>query len=153
MNYFKKLKQTQSGFTLIELLIVVAIIAILSGVVLASLNGARVKAKNAKIISEMSSLRAQAELFYNSNNYTYLTGGGAGCGSDMFISTLDGNVSKLYTSIDAATKNGTTSTTVCNVTPESWALSVTLPGTPTSTYCVDSTGASKSGSASTGVCI
>jgi len=60
----------KKGFTLIELLIVIAIIGILSSVVLASLNSARGKASNAAVKSAMSSLRNQAEIFYD-NEYSY----------------------------------------------------------------------------------
>lgn len=146
MNYFKKFTNKQSGFTLIELLIVVAIIAILSGVVLASLGTARTKAQNSKTISEMSSLRAQAELFYNSNGYTYLPSGLTTCGANLFTDATAGKDSakKLFDSISTKT-----TTPLCNVAAQSWAYSVTLPDAST-TYCVDSTGASKSGSTVSG---
>jgi prepilin-type N-terminal cleavage/methylation domain-containing protein len=55
----------QKGFTLIELLVVIAIIGILSSVVLASLNSARGKGGDAAVKSNLSGIRAQAELMYN----------------------------------------------------------------------------------------
>ncbi|MEI6479063.1 MAG: type II secretion system protein [bacterium] len=47
----------KKGFTLIELLVVIAIIGILSATVLTSLNGARVKAKNATFKTELTHLQ------------------------------------------------------------------------------------------------
>lgn len=59
------------GFTLIELLVVVAIIGILSGVVLASLNSARTKGQIASIKSNLKNMIAQAELSYDTpGNYS-----------------------------------------------------------------------------------
>ncbi len=55
------------GFTLIELLVVIAIIGILSSVVLASLNSARVKGRDAKRISDLSQIKLANELFFDSN--------------------------------------------------------------------------------------
>ena len=60
-NKFKK------GFTLIELLVVVAIISILSSVVMASLNSARVKGKDAARMEDVKSLKTALELYYNDN--------------------------------------------------------------------------------------
>jgi len=56
------------AFTLIELLVVIAIIGILSSVVLASLNDARLKSRDAKRIADVKQLQLALELYYDSNN-------------------------------------------------------------------------------------
>ena len=53
------------GFTLIELLVVISIIGLLSAIVLASLNTARLKAKDAAIKEAMSQLTSVMALNYN----------------------------------------------------------------------------------------
>ncbi|PIR57878.1 MAG: hypothetical protein COU71_01655 [Parcubacteria group bacterium CG10_big_fil_rev_8_21_14_0_10_38_31] len=62
------LKNNKKGFTLIELLVVIAIIGILSSVVLASLNSARTKSRDAKRISDMKQLQLALELYFDSNS-------------------------------------------------------------------------------------
>jgi prepilin-type N-terminal cleavage/methylation domain-containing protein len=57
----------KSGFTLIELLVVIAIIGILSSVVLASLNSARQKGRDAKRISDIKQIQLALELYYDAN--------------------------------------------------------------------------------------
>jgi len=57
-------RKSGAGFTLIELLVVIAIIGILASVVLASLNTAREKARDAQRLSDMHQIRTALELFY-----------------------------------------------------------------------------------------
>lgn len=59
---------TSRGFTLIELLVVIAIIGILSSVVLASLNSARQKSRDARRIADLKQLQTAFELYYDSNS-------------------------------------------------------------------------------------
>jgi len=66
---FKKINFNNRGFTLIELLVVIAIIGILSSVVLASLNSARVKARDTRRISDLAQIRIALELYYDTNGY------------------------------------------------------------------------------------
>lgn len=58
----------QDGFTLIELLVVIAIISLLSSLVLASLNSARVKARDVRRIADINQLRLALQLYYDNNN-------------------------------------------------------------------------------------
>jgi prepilin-type N-terminal cleavage/methylation domain-containing protein len=64
--------KNQKGFTLIELMVVVAIISLLSGVVLASLDIARSKARDGVRYSDMKQIKNAIELYY-SNNGVYPT--------------------------------------------------------------------------------
>ena len=59
------------AFTLIELLVVIAIIGILSAIVLASLNTARVKSSDAAVKENLTNMRSQAALFYESAGNSY----------------------------------------------------------------------------------
>ncbi len=93
----KFLKNKKGGFTLIELLVVVAIIGILSSVVLASLNSARVKARDAKRATEVHQLKSALELYYIDNNGTYPSVTCDNCGAG--ISSLAGPLASYIPSV------------------------------------------------------
>ncbi len=61
------------GFTLIELLVVIAIIGILSSIVLASLNSARLKSRDARRLADIKQLQLALALYYDSNSSAYPT--------------------------------------------------------------------------------
>ncbi len=67
----KVLGNKSGGFTLIELLVVIAIIGILSSVVLASLNTARLKARDARRISDIGQLQLALAVYYDAFNNKY----------------------------------------------------------------------------------
>ena len=128
----------KKGFTLIELLVVIAIIGMLSSVVLASLNTARGKGANAAVKSNLNNTRAQAQLVYDDNNN----------GSYLSPNSVCANAQVVAAMAAAATAGGGVAgaaTNDCNVSAGAWAAYSVLrsaEGTFT-TWCVDSTGASK----------
>lgn len=54
---------------MIELLVVIAIIGMLSSVVLASLNSARMKARDARRIADLNQIKLALELYFDTNGY------------------------------------------------------------------------------------
>jgi prepilin-type N-terminal cleavage/methylation domain-containing protein len=138
--------QKNKGFTLIELLVVIAIIGILASIVLASLSTARQKGADAKIQAQISNMRAQAELFYNSQvPASYGTPSVACTGAGTLFGEATG-LQALLVGLAAP---------VCNSTATTWAVSQEL-STVGSFFCADSTGVAEVGtkvSDATGVCV
>ena len=82
-GYIIEHMKKNKGFTLIELLVVIAIIGILSSVVLASLNTARLKARDTRRVSDIKSIQLALEFYYDSLGayptlVSQLVGGGNG---------------------------------------------------------------------------
>jgi prepilin-type N-terminal cleavage/methylation domain-containing protein len=74
----KRNHSKEKGFTLIELLVVIAIIAILSTVVMAGLNSARQKGRDAKRISDIKALQKGLDLYSDTCNGYPMIGPAAG---------------------------------------------------------------------------
>lgn len=67
-KFFKKPRIVgKRGFTLIELLVVIAIIGVLASVVLASLNTARRKSRDARRITDLKQVQLALELYFDAN--------------------------------------------------------------------------------------
>ncbi len=66
---FKEIFNTKKGFTLIELLVVISIIGLLASIVMASLNSARKKARDARRIADLNQIKLALEMYFDSNRY------------------------------------------------------------------------------------
>lgn len=75
----------KKGFTLIELLVVISIIVVLASIVLVGVRSAINKAKDARIVSGMSQLQTQAEMYRQENSDSYR---GFGCASNTSTRTI-----------------------------------------------------------------
>ncbi len=102
----------RKGFTLIELLVVIAIIGLLSSVILASLNSARNKGKDAAIkagVDQLVTLMGENYDDYTSYanlQYGWITAGGYSC-STAFTGTYASQAQAICTSIfNNAAENG-----------------------------------------------
>ncbi len=154
------IKNVKRGFTLIELLVVIAIIGILAAIVLASLGTARTKGNVSSIKEQMNSARNASEIFYSTANSYGVAGtsngtAGANCGtavaganSTLFSDTAS-NMAAVISGITNIAGVGAANID-CGDAPTAWSVAVTLPGTGSGYWCVDSTGASK-GTQGTGV--
>lgn len=64
-----KFKTAKRGFTMIELLVVVSIIGLLTSVVLASVNNARIKARDSKRLSDLKQIDTAIRLYNDKYDY------------------------------------------------------------------------------------
>ena len=150
----------KGGFTLIELLVVIAIIGILSSIVLVSLNSARKKGSDTRVISDVNETRTQLESDFTGSVYpdlystsatggylTFTISGISTTGGAGTTTTANANLATLWG--DAASQGGTmrvyvgtngsggsgTSANVLN-----YAVYGQLVSNPGQYFCIDSTG-------------
>jgi prepilin-type N-terminal cleavage/methylation domain-containing protein len=111
------------GFTLVELLLVIAIIGILASVIMSSLSDARDNSNDASIKQSLANIRAQSNVFYNQNNFSYDNGLENFCDSAMVTTVSNGIIEA----------NGGV-TPECNDEVQVWAASSVYFSTTTTTF-------------------
>lgn len=129
-----KKNKTIAGFTLVEMVVVIAIFGILTTMVLTAVGGARNRARDARIISNVNQIRSFAEILYGrQGNYAGLTCGannGAAVPTDM---------QSVCTDIFSQINDGTTvNVGVSGVDVYKYCVSSKL--TSGRYYCADSAG-------------
>ncbi len=149
------IKRGSKGFTLIELLVVIAIIGLLASIILVSLNSARNKGKDTRVISDVNQIRTQIESEASAGG-TYqvaaancITANPAAANGSATINAAANNCATLNTD---STNNGGTVTVRSNTAVGTSATTFTaymVYGLLNSTqyYCVDSTGNTKTSAA------
>jgi prepilin-type N-terminal cleavage/methylation domain-containing protein len=147
------MKNRNRGFTLIELLVVIAIIGILASIVLVSLNSARSKGKDARIIADVQQARIALETGYNGTYYPDLINqANTNCTNAQLANATYGNCvnasgpsnASLYAlNNDAFTQGGNLFFTITgpnNLNVNGYAVRGQLVSNNIVFFCLDSTG-------------
>ena len=72
--------KTQRGFTIVELLIVIIVIAILAAIVIVAFNGIQSRARDAKRLTDISTVYRELQLYYADNGAYPITTTASGSG-------------------------------------------------------------------------
>ncbi|MCX6754390.1 MAG: type II secretion system protein [Candidatus Nomurabacteria bacterium] len=106
---YKNIHTRQSGFTLtlIELLVVIAIIGILSSVILAALNSARAKARDARRMRDINEINNAISLYVSAKGHAPDFNGDTGCsnpsagrGRECQANDWDGGVGHKWSELE-----------------------------------------------------
>ncbi len=161
------------GFTIIELLVVVAIIAVLTGIVLVNVTSYINKGRDAAAKGNLATMLTNGAVFYDGNSTftgfsTNASGtisnnlGGTCTGNAGFVGPCQALVGPVGTNnsgpnyaftIDCSVSGVAGACSAAGIT--AWCGQISLKGTGTPTFCVDSTGNKKLGgvcAAATGIC-
>lgn len=142
----KNFKQKASeGFTLIELLVVVAIVGMLAAITLGYLGNARKEGEETAVKSNLATARTSIEMFYLNSGNTYLPVGHSAVNgtcptfndgtTNMFSTNKE-----IATSIAEAVSRGRNGS-YCYNSSNIWSVAVGT--TPTTSWCVDVSGAAR----------
>jgi len=135
------------GFTLVELLVVVAIIGLLASITMGYLGSARKKGNDTAVKANLATARSESEIFYLSNNNSYLPAGGAnitGTCPTVYNASGTNMLSKdkaIFDALTEAIKRGNGSS--CYNKADFWAIAVGLSLTDNTSWCVDNQGTAK----------
>ncbi len=115
----------RNAFTLIELMVVIAIIGILASIVLVSLNSARQKARDARVMSGVSQVRTIA------NMQESVTGSYAGIQSQEDFTKIKSDIDNI----------SSVANLVLNISDDGkeYCAYSRLPSSPNDVFCVDHT--------------
>ena len=137
-----KKKGFNAGFTLIELLIVIGIIGVMSTIVIMNMNSARLKAVDARIKTELSSIRRAAAIYYDGAGAETYGGNANSCNANSSMFKQDQIINNLLTSVDAIANVDVT----CRSTGTHFAVSanlVSVSGAFGDNWCIDSSGGAR----------
>ena len=139
------------GFTLIELIVVIAITAVLSGIILFSVTQYIARGKDSNIKGNLAILIPAGEVFYNGNGNSYNDGlanfcnptgsGGSVLNNAILQMPAQSAGAPCYSSSPTSTTNQ--AGVCCYATSQAWAACAREFADSSSAYCVDSRGLKK----------